>query len=106
MSTFNAGGIVGQELGAVLTQALDASTLCTQAATLCTQAAALHLHRLQPHAGCCPYHPAPSLPPPCVQALGVSTSAEGGGTDFSHLFDLVLICNLASLLPLFVPQHG
>merc|ERR1719149_424836 len=54
MSTFNAGGIVGQELGAVLTQ-----------------------------------------------ALGVSTSAEGGGTDFSHLFDLVLICNLASLLPLF-----
>lgn len=54
MSTFNAGGIVGQELGAALTQ-----------------------------------------------ALGVSTSAEGGGTDFSHLFDLVLVCNLASLLPLF-----
>ena len=54
MSTFNAGGIVGQELGAALTQ-----------------------------------------------ALGVSTSAEGGGTDFTHLFDLVLICNLASLLPLF-----
>jgi len=55
MSTFNAGGILGQELGAGLTQ-----------------------------------------------ALGVSTSAEaGGGTDFSHLFELVLICNLASLLPLF-----
>ena len=31
--------------------------------------------------------------------LGVSTSAEGS-TDFTHLFDLVLICNLSSLLPL------
>lgn len=64
MSTFNAGGIVGRELGAALTQ-----------------------------------------------ALGVSTSASGT-TDFSHLFDLVLLCNLASLLPLLAidfldeaPQH-
>jgi hypothetical protein len=42
MSTFNAGGIVGQELGAALTQALGASTHCTQAAT--------HAPRLQPYA--------------------------------------------------------
>ena len=43
----------------------------------------------------------PNPNPNPSQALGVSTSAEGGGTDFTHLFDLVLICNLASLLPLF-----
>ena len=48
----------------------------------------------------------PNPNPNPSQALGVSTSAEGGGTDFTHLFDLVLICNLASLLPLFARPHG
>ncbi|EOD08974.1 hypothetical protein EMIHUDRAFT_311896 [Emiliania huxleyi CCMP1516] len=54
MSTFNAGGIVGRELGAGLTALLGVS----------------------------------------------SSSAAGGATDFSNLFTLVLLCNLASLLPL------
>ena len=51
-------------------------------------------------------NPSPNPNPNPNQALGVSTSAEGGGTDFTHLFDLVLICNLASLLPLFARPHG
>jgi len=54
MSTFNAGGIVGRELGAGLTALLGVS----------------------------------------------SSAAAGGATDFSNLFTLVLLCNLASLLPL------
>ena len=99
MSTFNAGGIVGQELGAALTQARRAPPPHAPACNpMCTRLQP-YVHRPRPHA-------ARPLCAPCVQALGVSTSAEGGGTDFSHLFDLVLVCNLASLLPLFVPPRA
>ena len=42
-----------------------------------------------------------ALPPPSGNGVAdAKSAAEGGGTDFTHLFDLVLLCNLASLLPL------
>ena len=83
------------------------ATLCAPACNpMCTRLQPPMCTRLQPYVHRPHPHAARPLCAPCVQALGVSTSAEGGGTDFSHLFDLVLVCNLASLLPLFVPPRA